>query len=262
MACYTPILVRVYKNEVLKDIKRQVPCGQCEDCLNSKRAAWTIRLETEEQQCRNAFFITLTYQDDQITIEDGQPILVKSDLQKFFKRYRKKTSDRSFKYYAVGEYGEEGHRPHYHAIVFNVDLELLLESWNKKGFVHAGTVTTKSINYVTSYVINKKKYGKRQKYPPFAIMSKGLGRDYANSETIRYHLDNFDSTIIQRGGVRYAMPRYLKSFIFSEQQIKAIGEQNRRRAEESNLSYEDEISKRQARRKRIANSKKGKPQNF
>lgn len=288
MACYTPIAVKVYKSEPLKDLKRLVPCGQCEDCLNSKRAAWTVRLESEERECNNAYFITLTYKDETIPFEiDGtikrgiqsipaewfwnnqihpQGILLKSDLQKFFKRYRKKNPDTDLKYYAVGEYGDKSHRPHFHAIVFNVDIWKLLNSWNDQngqiGRIHTGTVTTQSMNYVTSYVINKQKYAKRTKYPPFALMSKGLGRNYINESTIKYHIDRFDSTILKQNGTAYAMPRYYKSKIFSDEQITRIGEQNRKRAEDAVEDYETEISKRNAKRHRIANSKKGKQLNI
>ena len=53
-------------------------------------------------------------------------VLVKSDLQKFFKRFRKHFTyafpETSFKYFAVGEYGSVTFRPHYHLLIFTSDV--------------------------------------------------------------------------------------------------------------------------------------------
>ena len=52
--------------------------------------------------------LNLTYDDDHLP-EHGQ--LWKDDLQRFFKRLRKKFK---FRYVASGEYGEKTRRPHFH----------------------------------------------------------------------------------------------------------------------------------------------------
>ena len=55
--------------------------------------------------------------------------LQKSDLQKFFKRLRKKTHEK-ISYYAVGEYGDNTQRPHYHIILFNAIPRIVEAAWS------------------------------------------------------------------------------------------------------------------------------------
>jgi len=63
--------------------------------------------------------------------------LKKTDIQKFFKRLRKchGKKHKSIKYYAVGEYGGQTLRPHYHIVIFNADINYFERAWaldNKK----------------------------------------------------------------------------------------------------------------------------------
>lgn len=148
-----------------------VPCGNCPACLSKARSAWSFRLRQELKKAESAFFITLTYDEDNSPGE-----LVKKDVQDFMKRLRKrvnvledKVCDRvkmplnrlkkaKLKYYFVGEYGSETKRPHYHAILFNLPwdrVDMIEKSW-PFGFSSVGDVNDASINYVTKYVINRK----------------------------------------------------------------------------------------------------------
>jgi len=142
-----------------------------------------------------ASFVSLSYDDDHLP--PGGSLRPK-DLQDFLKRVRHHVD--GIKYYAVGEYGEVTNRPHYHGIFFGVgpdDVDVVRNDWGH-GFVYFGTVTVKSINYVTAY-INKKLYGKMAideyagRVEPFARMSKGLG--------LRWLKDNEDH-VCQNVGVR------------------------------------------------------------
>ena len=59
------------------------------------------------------------------------------------------------RYYAIGEYGSQFQRPHYHVLLFNVPTELIrimAEKIWKKGNVHIGRVERKSIGYVAGYL--------------------------------------------------------------------------------------------------------------
>jgi hypothetical protein len=155
-----------------------------------------------------AVFLTLTYDDVHKPSDGG---LRPRDLQLFIKRFRKEVSPRKISYYAVGEYGENTYRPHYHAIFYNVasgDEVMLSKCWGL-GFVYVGTVTADSINYVCKY-IQKKLYGDlaKERYgglcAPFARMSKGLG--------LKWMEENEDRLIsdmgIRRQGRMIRMPRY------------------------------------------------------
>ena len=89
------------------------PCGQCRDCRLSKAREWAIRCYHETQMHDRNCWLTLTFEHDPVTIS-------KSDLQIFFKALRHK--GRKFSYYAVGEYGDQLSRPHYHVCMFGTDF--------------------------------------------------------------------------------------------------------------------------------------------
>lgn len=199
------------------EILQRVPCGQCIACRINKVSEWTARL-MHEQSCNNySYFVTVTYNDEHLP-EGGT--LVKSDLQKYFKRLR--YYGIKFKYYACGEYGEKYGRPHYHILFFSkeqIDEKLFRELWRSDkgaiGIVHVGSVTNSSARYVAGYV-NKKLYGKSSSYyeergilPPFSLMSKKTSIGY------EWFLANAKN-VIERGyiyvkkNIKGAIPRYYR----------------------------------------------------
>ena len=167
-----------------------VSCGQCYACLQNKRVEWTFKLEQELKVSKTAWFITLTYNHDNLVFGENQiPTLYVADLQKFIKRcrqYQKRNtnSEQTIRYFACGEYGEKNDRPHYHLIMFNLhpktlnNLQKLWSIYNKSnktydpiGQIKVGTVTTASIHYTTKYIINR--FGEYDnKLKPFVIMSR------------------------------------------------------------------------------------------
>jgi len=129
-----------------------VPCGRCPFCAATRRSDWATRLHFEGLLHYGSKFVTLTYEDKYLTWNHGNPQLVKSDLQKWFKRVRK--AGFKFRYYAVGEYGSRTYRPHYHVLVFgDVPEDVIRSSW-KFGMVHIGQVTQASVNYCLGYMVN------------------------------------------------------------------------------------------------------------
>lgn len=155
------------KNEGFVDLPVIVPCGQCIGCRLERSRQWAIRCVHEAQMYENNCFITLTYAPQYLP-KNGT--LVKQHYQKFMKRLRKKFGD-GIRYFACGEYGEKGDRPHYHAILFNFDFhdrilykvqngykyytsESLQKLW-KYGFVVVGDMTFESAAYVARYVTKK-----------------------------------------------------------------------------------------------------------
>lgn len=107
-----------------------LPCGKCIGCRIQYSREWANRLMLELQYHRSAYFCTFTYNDEHIpTRYYGDPdcgeavrcdTLYKRDLQKLFKRLRKSGQD--IRYFACGEYGSTTFRPHYHAIIFGLEL--------------------------------------------------------------------------------------------------------------------------------------------
>lgn len=135
-------------------------------------------------------FITLTYDKEHLP-EGGT--LIRKHYVDFMKRLRKKfvptnpfdpkTNRENYdafalyhgvRYYMCGEYGQKNLRPHYHAILFNLDFEddryfwrmcdrrinriyrspALEELW-EHGNSDIGTVTFQSASYVARYVMKK-----------------------------------------------------------------------------------------------------------
>lgn len=206
MRCISPLLL-------VRDGKRDVvPCGKCNFCLQTKRADWSFRLNQEWKVASSAHFLTLTYEDSQIPVNG----LCKEDHQLFMKRLRKE-SVVPLRYYAVGEYGTETQRPHYHSIMFNLPGALLkrLDAIWQKGFVHVGDVTEASIHYVTKYVINKPDVsGGRE--PPFSSMSRrpGIGHNYLETHKKWHRADMRNYAKVN--GVVTRLPRYYKEKVFTE----------------------------------------------
>jgi hypothetical protein len=252
--CFSPITI--------KDPKRVVPCGKCVECVNAHSTSWFIRINAEFEKSDNAYFITLTYNDD-----NNNGTLRKKDLQNLFKRYRSKVANskysKPFKYYAIGEYGGVTHRPHYHIIAFNVCIESILKEWTS-GFWTQDKLNEARIRYCTNYIIGRREYGYKKKYAPFAIMSKGIGQAYMSEAMRTYHKSKLSSTVTLRGGQKLPLPRYLKERIWRcETAIREIGKRNREIAnkEERSTKHDVKMSERAYKRIVYKRSKKS-PQNL
>lgn len=255
MKCPTPISIKDKSDANPKGLASKrltVPCGRCGNCRRARRNQWAFRLQQELKDSENAYFITLTYNDEKLPVFVNKEGKVKSnlrkeDLQNFIKRLREKiyrqTKERKFRYYAVGEYGTETDRAHYHLIGFNINRvvhDKLSSIWGK-GHVHTGIVTEASIMYVAKYHVNRDMNRQREKGQisywqknnetneleliieegereiEFATMSKrpAIGHGYIKrNET--WHIENMNSYVIQNG-YKKAMPRYYKDKIFKEE---------------------------------------------
>ena len=187
--CLSPITL--WRKTATIDGKKTdvVPCGKCVQCLKRRANHWTFRLTQELKVATSSCFLTLTYEDVPLT-NNGLPTLQKSDFQRFMKRLRK-ISKGSLKYYACGEYGTRTQRPHYHMILFNLELDMLhpdkLRAIWKHGHVDVGKCEMSSIAYVTGYVV-KGKFKPLDacqetgliddRIPEFSLMSKKLGMSF------------------------------------------------------------------------------------
>lgn len=205
----------------------EVPCGKCMECKLNYTKQWAMRVMHELQYYSNSCFITLTYDDDKLPYgwnKEKFP-LDKRELQKFFKRLRKRLgNNHKIKYFACGEYGGKFGRPHFHAIILNWfpndtdkygNSKILTELW-PFGFVKVGTVNYNSARYVASYIVKKKKGIEKNYYkdnglnPEFVLMSQGLGKRFClehkeQMEQLGYILFN---------GYKTPIPRYYLDKIY------------------------------------------------
>ena len=194
----------------------KVPCGQCKDCLQARANSWLVRLRSHMKDTFSSYFVTLTYENPPRTY-NGLYTAKKDDIQRYFKRLRKiETDNNNIKYYAVSEYGEQYQRPHYHAIIFNVnDRRSILRAWAPNdtliGQVHIGDVTSASIKYVSGYIGKKigiPQYDYDDRLPEFSLMSKGLGLNAENY--IGDFLRDTLTPYVMLDGIKYPIPRYYK----------------------------------------------------
>ncbi len=149
------------------DLKLEIPCNQCIGCKLDYSFQWSVRLQHENQMHSESMFITLTYNDENLPIDESLNL---KHTQNFIRALRQKIHPQKIRFYIAGEYGEESRRPHYHAIIFGYrfgDLELwkhddtplytsetLSNIWNK-GFCSIGEVNQTTAQYVAKYVTKK-----------------------------------------------------------------------------------------------------------
>jgi hypothetical protein len=157
-----------------------VACGQCLGCRLDKAQHWTARQCHEAAMWDHNRFITLTYRPPSTCTdlqlqkglhEPSDYSLHLTHMQKFLKRLRYHFKDRYIRYYGCGEYGEENHRPHYHANLFNMHFpdeqllkkdelgslfssQLLDDIWGY-GFTSVAEFTPETAGYVARYCLKK-----------------------------------------------------------------------------------------------------------
>lgn len=98
----------------------EVPCGHCILCKDKKTRDWKFRALCESITSDNStYFVTLTYNPKYFPSRGVH----KEAVQLFMKRLRIKLSrlgiEHNIKYFAVGEYGKDSKRPHYHLLLWN-----------------------------------------------------------------------------------------------------------------------------------------------
>lgn len=224
MKCDTPFWV--LPKAALEKVP--VPCGKCPNCKRRRVDSWVFRMLQEDKVSTSSYFITLTYDTRFVPIsENGFMTLRKSDFQDYMKRLRKLCVGDQIKYYAVGEYGTQKSRPHYHAIVFNVtDPANFERAWMLGGTLigrtQVDTVTGDSIAYVVKYIdksIYKRKHSRDDRVSEFSLMSKRLGASYLSDQVVRYHKADLSRLYVTRpGGFRSALPRYYREKIYTDEE--------------------------------------------
>lgn len=245
MMCISPLRLRMSVEETdafgrPQKVNRfvDVPCGKCIACLSNRKRDWVFRLKQEFKQCTSASFVTLTYDDEHLPRNRlGIPVLEPEELKKFLKRFRsfveRNVKKSKVRFFAVGEYGSESLRPHYHLILFNYpdcDLHYVLEKTWPYGFSYIGDVTDGSIEYVCKYCLAGAVIPeliqdfKDYEVPlPFMRCSRrpAIGRCYLTPETEDYHRDAV-TLYTAVDGYRTPLPRYYRDKLFSDETLDRL----------------------------------------
>lgn len=195
------------------------PCGKCIPCLMNRRTDWSFRLREEHKVSTSAHFVTLTYDPKHMPSDRS---LDKKHLQNYMKRLRKIDGSNRLRYFAVGEYGSQTRRPHYHLLLFNCTAEHAQLAWRDSkgapiGLVHIGTVTPASVAYCTKYIIQPDVAvfdSNLQK--PFSLMSRayGIGGHYLSQEMIAWHRAGDRNYAIHEDGIKSRLPRFYREKIW------------------------------------------------
>lgn len=206
----------------------------------------------EAAQWSDNCFATLTYDDEHLptfnaTAYGGPDVLATLapvDTQLWLKRLRKALAPSRFRFFLVGEYGEESWRPHYHVALFNVpscrrgstgfgmvkpswarccaSCQVVGETWGK-GNVLLGSLEASSAQYICGYVT--KKMTRRDDYrllgrePEFSRQSNqngGLGKSAmweVASQLMAFNLDQTQGDVpvaLRHGSRSLPLGRYLR----------------------------------------------------
>lgn len=210
-----------------------IPCGRCSECLQARAREWSFRILVEaEQHKERTWFLTLTYDDDHVPKDR---MLKKDEVSIFNKALKQKLNnvglDSKFRFYAVGEYGGETARCHYHGIYFGLDIpdldlkfrkdgkeyynsSFLSSVWNK-GFVVVSEVDVSTACYVARYCDKKKLLTKEQKEylkakgvePEYSVMSRRPGIGSCYTEKIVENVKNNILTLHIKDN-SFSIPRY------------------------------------------------------
>lgn len=183
-------------------------------------------------------FVTLTYDDEHLP-QGGT--LIPEHYQSWLKRLRVKVAPSRFRFYLVGEYGDDSFRPHYHAALFGFQTcergrsvytlerpnsccywcDLVRATWGK-GNVYLGTLEDDSAGYMAQYVTKKMtskddpRLGGR--HPEFARQSlkPGIGHDALweiADALMRYELDSVMVDVpngLRHGPSVWPLGRYMR----------------------------------------------------
>ena len=241
----------------------ELPCGQCIECRLQRSRQWANRCMLELQYHTSSYFLTLTYDNEHLptseVINDDtgeinyNATLVKKHFQDFMKRLRRAYEyagfDNKLRFFGCGEYGSESMRPHFHIIVFGLQLplgdlhfykkniqgdilynsDLVSKCW-KYGFSVVGEVTWQSCAYVARYIM-KKHLGKDSDFydiygiePEFVLMSRrpGIAREYYDDNKEQLFSDDFVTVPTNQGSLRVYPPAYFEKLFeldFPEQDV-------------------------------------------
>lgn len=262
--CFSPLSVPRPDGRGITD-RISVPCGKCPACDLNRVDDWTLRAKHETDYSYNAWFVTLTYSDENLPVNSqGQPTLSKRDYQLFLKRLRKHASQLDIRYHFLpdnglkcgkmrfmvsGEYSPHNQRPHYHFLIWNIPVEpnyafqsvedLISKSW-EKGIFKIGVMKPGAANYTVSYIQTARGWTDEYRERPFIKMSlkPGIGGYYIKRQK-EYHQNTGQILAHKEHGQFTRMPKYYAHKIFSKQQRQHNGEIKRMLAEKQDLKSDE-----------------------
>lgn len=280
MSCYHPIPAwniapKGEKKELVFSLSKalehgaphplMIPCGQCIGCRLDYSRQWANRCLLEASYHRNSWFATITFDDFHVpksfgcdpatgeVIQDAPVMtLTKRDWQLFMKRLRFNTGQQ-IRFFMSGEYGTNTLRPHYHALLFGLELTDLVpyknspqgypyfnsptldkcwtdENGESKGYIVVGKLTWETCAYTARYILKKHKgpgaqdaYAMAGLMPEFSLMSRrpGIARQYYDDHPDMFQYDEISLSTPQ-GGKSFPHPLYFRRLFEIDDPLTAI----------------------------------------
>lgn len=238
MSCINPIEMIVqtkYKGRQL--IKTD--CRHCLPCMIKRQQQIEFlckkELNTVYRSGRSAAFVTLTYDDAHLPINDnGFVTLRRKDVQDFMKNMRRQMEYHKkkipFKYIYCGEYGDGSHsttktgvsthRPHYHLVFLGLSTAQIRKytrkCW-KHGICDIGELSAGGIRYLCKYMTkscpDKDVKAFRQLCNvenPFFYHSVGIGKHWIHENLNKIVEDGFTFNI---AGKKQLFPKYIMEYV-------------------------------------------------
>lgn len=232
------------------------PCRKCIPCLLHRQKAWVSRLVEELRNHPYNYFVTLTYDDAHVPYDDNGEmcfnkqhlIKLNVDMRERFQRgkllnpvesilfgspkYLELPKDVRYKYYITTEYGPTTFRPHAHGVWYGLPeslalVEVLFRSLWPYGFVSVLPANEGAAGYISKYLVSdgvgKDSYNGNG-MPPFALMSKGLGKSYVDRMG-DWHRSDPKRMYTQYHGSKGTMDRYLKHKIYPDDVLQEYSEE-------------------------------------
>lgn len=197
---------------------------------------WAFRLKWHMRFVKSAYFVTLTYASGIKRTPNGFLTLHKKHFQNYMKRIRKELNDNKdtpfnhrVKYIVTGEYGGKRGRPHYHAILFNVPMDVIKKYW-PYGLVDIREVNSSRIAYIFKYISKARKpkqtHDRDDRVPEYVNMSQGLGKQWLEDKrNVDFHRRFKERPyIVLENGQKMAIPRYYKERIFTPEERQQIAD--------------------------------------
>lgn len=156
-----------------------------------------------------SYFITLTYDDDHVPMTvEGVQTLERKKTAKWIQNLPAEIG--AFRYYLVGEYGDESHRPHYHMALFPDSYSQVLqltEKW-KRGFTSTYPMAETRALYLAQYTTKKLTHYSDERLahgqePEFRTSSRTppIGAPYVPILVSAYRSRAGQSVITERGDI-------------------------------------------------------------
>lgn len=227
-----------------------VPCGQCIGCRIKRSQEWGVRCIHEASLHDTNSFITLTYDDQNLPYDHSLDV---THFQDFMRKLRKKLKPKNIRFFHCGEYGENFHRPHYHALIFNHDFpdreywktengkpiyqsEELTDTW-EFGLCTTSDISFAACAYVARYVIKKITGEKAEEHyllcdsdtgeihtlkPEYATMSRGGNKKGAGgigqAWFEKFKTDVYPSDFLILNGKKIKPPKFYDMLLEKEDQ--------------------------------------------